>query len=275
MRAVVFSGWVPFTGKLEGVVPWMYLDILGLITVAIGNLADPIDAALGLPFVHPDGSPASRHDIAAEWRTLKTFDCGTRNGAANCPWRRSGKVCCAHQGHLAARAIAKLRLTPEGVSRVVLGKLAANHAALVQRFPDIEDWCGDAQFFVHSMAWACGSGFRFPRLEAALRAQDFAEALAHCHIDESGPDRINGTADDNWGLKPRNAANKALLANAVKVQGYHLDPDVLLFEIPGGPLVTPPANHVPPRQDVSLLWEENTGSGGILHVMPDWPSYRE
>lgn len=274
-RAAVVAGFVPITGGWEGVVPRMYLDILGLVTCAIGNMVDPIDAAIGLPFVRPDGTPASREEIAAEWRLLKTYDCKTRSGAAKCPWRGSSKLCAAHRGHLAAKTVTKLTLTPEGVSRVVLGKFAQNDAELALRFPDYPDWCADLQMFVHSMAWACGAGFRFPKLAMALNALDLEEALRECHIDESGPDRINGTADDNWGLKPRNVGNKQMIANAALVQSAHLDPDVLLFPVPGAPLVAPPLDHVPPRQSVADLWEENTGSGGIIHVMPEWPSYRD
>ncbi len=272
MRQAVISGWVSYSGKLEGVVPWAYLDYLGLVTVAIGNLIDPMAAALALPFVRLlDGEPATREEIAAEWATLKAGDCQHRTGG--CGWKGTGKVCFAHQGHLAAKGATKLRLTAGGVSRVVLGKLAQNDADLARRFPDYPDWNADAQFFANSISWACGAGFRFPQLEAALRAQDFVEALKHCHIDESGPDHIQGNADDNWGLKPRNVANKIMLANAAKVQGFHLDPDVLLYEVPDAPLVVPPAEHRQPRQSSADLWEENTGSGGVVHAMPPFPHY--
>jgi hypothetical protein len=258
---------VLFTGHLEGVVPWLYLDILGLLTIAIGNLVDPMQYALSLPFVRPDGAPASREEIAAEWTLLKAMDCDTRNGASRCPWKGTSNVCLAHRGHLAAKAFATLRLTPEGVEQVVLAKLAQIDRALAARFSDFPEWPVDGQFFGHSISWACGPGFRFPALAAALLEQDFAEALKHCHIDESGPDHINGTADDNWGLKPRNVANKIMLANAAKVQGYQLDPEVMLYDVAGaphvGPTTEPPATHVAPRQ--SPLSEEETGSGGIIH----------
>ncbi len=276
MRAVVLANWVNFSGRLEGVVPWMYIDILGLVTTAIGNLIDPMGAALALPWLRLDGTPASAAEVEAEWRMIDAADCKLRSGAANCGWKGTGKVCFAHRGHKAAEQVAKLRLSPEGVSRVVLGKLMANEKELRKRFGDVyDDWNADALMFVHSISWACGAGFRFPLLAQALKDQDYVEALKHCHIDESGPDRINGTADDNWGLKPRNVANKAMLANAAKVQGFHLDPDALLYQVPGGTLVAPPATHVQVRQSTADLWEENTGSGGIVHPDIDWPSYRD
>ena len=51
MKQSVRDAFVDFTAALEGVVPWMYLDVKGLVTVAIGNLIDPVAAALSLPFV--------------------------------------------------------------------------------------------------------------------------------------------------------------------------------------------------------------------------------
>lgn len=63
---------------LEGVVKYMYLDIKGLVTIGVGNLIDPINAALNLPFRYKNkpgvtnaGQSASRADIEAEWKLIK------------------------------------------------------------------------------------------------------------------------------------------------------------------------------------------------------------
>lgn len=200
-----------FSGKLEGVVPWLYADILGLVTVAIGNLVDPIEYALALPFVEPDGAPASRERIAAAWHAVK------RDPLA------------AKHGHRYAAGLSTIRLTPDGVASVVVAKLRQNEAHLVKRFPEFPEWPTDAQLATHSMAWACGPAFRFPALEEALRWRDFSAAARHCHINTDGPDKIPGTADDNWGVVPRNAANKTMYANAARVMLEKLDPDALFY----------------------------------------------
>src|SRR4029453_7562541 len=58
------DGFLAFSRPLEGRVPWMYLDIKGLVTTGVGNLIDPVGLASKLPFVHKgDGSPASEVDI--------------------------------------------------------------------------------------------------------------------------------------------------------------------------------------------------------------------
>lgn len=203
MRSSVRSAFIPFTSRLEGVVPWMYLDVKGLVTVAIGNLIDPSGYALSLPFVRSDGSAATQREIAAEWLLIKTT---TR---------------LAEQGHLAAKSLARLRLTPAGVERVVLDKLASVEGQLVKRFPAFAEWPADAQLATFSMAWACGAGFRFPKMAAALQAQDFVGAARECHMNETG----------NPGLKPRNLANKAMYLNASKAAC----PETLYY--PGSPTV--------------------------------------
>lgn len=192
------------TEELEGCVPTMYLDVLGLVTVAIGNLVDPMPSALGLPFiVAKTGKPATRAEIEAEWRAVKaTWICAPNVDAKACPDR---KRCGAHGGWRVVAPICKLRLTDEGVQRVVFAKLDANDALLTARFPRFQSWPWQAQLATHSMAWACGAHFRFPRLAAALQADDFALAAKECHIAETH----GGT------IVERNRRNKALYRAAV------------------------------------------------------------
>lgn len=237
MRASVRRAFVPFTVALEGAVRWMYLDILGLVTTAIGNLVDPVGLVVGVPFVRRDGTPATAAEIVAEWQRVKVQSCiaAKEFTGKECGWRgHRDRACLAHLGHRAAELVTVLRLTPAGVDQVVYRKLDEHDAALVARWPDMLNWPADAQLAVHSMAWACGSGFHsgrrgFPRLAAALDARDFERATMECHIDETGADRIKGTFDDNRGLVERNAANKILFRNAAIIQGAHLDYDELHY----------------------------------------------
>ncbi len=195
MRDIVRSSFVEFSSALEGVVTWMYQDIKGLVTVAIGNLIDPVEYATALPFVWKvSQGEASKGDIASEWQRVK----------------KDGSL--ARLGYRAAEHITSLRLTPAGISLVVSRKLESNDRALRARFEEIDSWPACAQLATHSMAWACGPAFQFPRLEAALRAQDWATAAIECKMRETG----------NPGLAPRNVANKILYMNASRI-----DPDAL------------------------------------------------
>jgi GH24 family phage-related lysozyme (muramidase) len=187
---------------MEGVVPWMYLDVKGLVTVAIGNLIDPIQYALPLPFRRPDGAFGARDEIAAEWLRVK-------NHPSLAKW-----------GHRAAEQVTSLRLDDEGVQLVVSRKLAQNADHLRRRFREWDEWPACAQLATLSMAWACGPAFQFPMLAAVLNAQDFAEAARQCHINEAG----------NPGIVPRNIRNKILYRNAARVRDFKLDPDYLNWE---------------------------------------------
>ncbi len=206
MRQSVRDAFVSFTEKFEGSVPTMYVDIKGLITVAIGNLIDPIGAALDLPFMRADGSLASRAEIGQEWRLMKT------------------SPGLSHLGWTAAAKIAKLHLSPEGISQLVAKKLAANEHYLVEmkdEFPDFSTWPSDAQLAVLSMAWACGPAFppRFPKFTAAMHRRDFAAAALQSHMEDS----------HNAGLIPRNRADIVLLNNAAAVEASGADPEVLRY----------------------------------------------
>lgn len=200
---VVRTSFVRFSTPLEGCVSHLYLDVKGLVTCAIGVLVDPIELALALPWVRADGGRATRAEVAAEWHTIK------------------GRPELARQGHRAAAALCQLHLTAEGVELVTLDKLDAMVRALARRFAEMGEWPAPAQLAVVSLAWACGAGFRFPRLEAALRAWDFATAADECAMNATG----------NPGLLPRNRANRRLLLEAADAIAQERSPDVLLFSV--------------------------------------------
>lgn len=203
MRDSVRAAFVDFSARFEGVVPWLYVDVKGLVTVGIGNLVDPIQMAMPLPFVRPDGSPADRAEIAAEWLRVKNYP-------------NAAKL-----GHRAVEHVAQLRLTTGGVHDLVAGKLAQFDAQLTRRFRDFQAWPADAQLATLSMAWACGAAFNFPRLVVALVGGDFSAATKLCHIDETG----------NHGLRPRNVANATLYRNAATVLAGGLDPETLHWPV--------------------------------------------
>lgn len=263
MRAVVRDRWVEFTEPMEGGTNYPYADILQLITTGYGNMIDPVSMAMTLPWMI-DGRPARADEIAAAW------------------WRVKNDPLCARKGHLYAKTLTNIRLSPEAVQQLVFRKLESNDAVLAARFSNMPDWPACAQMAVHSLAWACGASFHFPKLAAALLAEDYEAAAVHCQINE-----WNGTKH-NVGLIPRNVANRILFYNAARVQGFHLDPDTLdwthLIAVTNAPTQPelPPAEdptplpmvitEIPPPNAASSptlcprpLPEEATGSGGILH----------
>ncbi len=208
MRQVVIDKWIDFTEPLEGGVAVLYNDIRGLTTTAYGNLVNSPGAVAGLPFVHPDGTPAAPADIIAAWHTVH-----------NDPQ-------CAIRGWTYAAKLTPLRLTRAGMSELALDKLAQNDAILAKRLAHWAQMPACAQMAVHSLAWACGANAFFPRLFSALDVHDYDAAVVEIHMNEwtKGP---NGEDIKNHGLVPRNVANKILMRNASRVEAYRLDPDLL------------------------------------------------
>lgn len=201
MKQSVRDAFVWFTSPLEGVVHFMYLDVKGLVTTAIGILIDPSAVALTLPWFRPDGIPASQAEIAKEWIYVKS--------------RQDLKL----QGGMAYGRITKLRLTDNGIKNTVNRKLDSMDSTLNNRFPNYDEWPADAQLATLSVAWACGPMFNFPKLAAALRECDFATAAIECKISEVG----------NPGIKPRNKANKLLYQNAAYVWDNAVDTEPLYY----------------------------------------------
>ena len=189
--------------KFEGYVPNMYLDVKGLVTTGMGNLIDSVAAAQALPWYKPDGSRASDAEVGAEWSLVK----GMQN-LKNIGGGTFGKY-------------TTLRLHDDGIQQLINGKLDQNEAMLVKRFPGYTSWPADAQLALHSMAWAMGAGFNFPKFQAAVNGlvPDFRTAAVESHMNDVG----------NPGLVPRNAANVVLFNNAADVIDKGLPHDVLVW----------------------------------------------
>lgn len=243
MKSECNDGFWPLTEDCEGKVYCLYLDVLGLVTTAIGNLCHDVHVAMAMPFFRADGVLARPDEIRAEHAKVASMFCGMKGAeqratatqqAKSCPWRIIGSVCLAHQGWRAAMSATSLRLTDDGVKQIVMAKMRENNADLLRQYPAFESWPWQAQLATHSMAWACGSGFGgshpggYPKLAALLRAGEFAAAADECHINEAG----------NPGVIRRNAKNKALYREAAAV----------------------------PRES-SPSPEEVTGSGDVVHVL--------
>jgi GH24 family phage-related lysozyme (muramidase) len=191
MRPDVLRVWHAFSSPMEGEVNHFYADVKGLITIGVGNLVDPVAAAVHLPMRRQDGTLASRDEIIADWARVKN-DPDT-----------------ARLGHRRAAQLTRLHIDRADLEALVETKLRSNDAILANRFKQWEEWPADAQLATHSMAWACGPYFprSWPLLSAALDAQDWQAASNNCRMDEKG----------NPGLKPRNLVNRMLYRNAAIV----------------------------------------------------------
>lgn len=203
-----------FSTKFEGDIPWMYLDIKGLVTVGVGNLIDssdnklidPVSPALAVPFEY-DGQPGSKAtsvDIRAAWNTVKARNDLKTRGAS------------------AFKSLTNLRITSTSTQVLVNQKLLDNEIFLKRNyFSQFDSWPADAQLGVLSMAWAMGAGFpaKYPKFTTACQSEDWDTAATQCDISTVG----------NPGVKPRNDANRILFSNAARVRQLGYQPEVLYY----------------------------------------------
>jgi hypothetical protein len=218
MRDVVSTVWAEFNRPLEGRVHFMYLDVKGLVSTAVGILIDashtplaaPSDAereashvmARRLNWLTPDGELADDQAIDDEWDLVKT------------------RMDLAPAGGGRFEAVTTLRITDDEVDRVVVDKLTEMESFLLRRadFVGYPDWPADAQLGLLSMSWGMGPAFQFPKFQALAASGDFRGAADECRFNPE-----IGT------IVRRNDRDQQLFRNAATVQENGLDPDVLVW----------------------------------------------
>lgn len=194
MRSIVRTAFVPRTVPLEGRCTWMYLDVLGYVTTAIGLLIDTVEEARRLTWLRPDGTCATRAEVESEWRYVKSRTDLAKKGG----------------GHF--KKVTQLRLSDAEVDRLTYAKLDQMWGELKKWLPDLEDWNADAQLAILSMSWGLGPRFdlkrtktgalMWPKFVAAAKARDFVTCAAECKMQGEGT------------IEKRNAMNKALFLAA-------------------------------------------------------------
>jgi len=216
IRQSVLDGWLDFTAGFEGeAVPHMYVDVIGLVTVAYGNLIDgsqnpnnkaPWTPALALPWRWPDGGLASTDQIREDWQRLKASEKELR--------RRS----------LAVQAkFTTVRLSREACEALVFETLNVMAIELQRRhFPGFAAYPADAQVGILSLAWAAGSDWprKFPKCKAAILERDWKVAAQEGQLSSTAADGVT----PNPGVIPRNRAQRLCFANAYGVEFAGTDP---------------------------------------------------
>jgi hypothetical protein len=201
-----------FTEPLEGRVPYLYVDIKGLVTCGVGNLVDPINEALKLPWKLGNGD-ALPSEIRADWEALKAEDHRRIND------KDPKTVPLRQLHHKFAAPYTRVRLTDADINTLVISKLLANEAFMRKALYRWDEFPADAQLACCSMAWALGPGFpaTFKNFAKAVNDLDWLAAKASCKI----------KSENNPGVVPRNRANELCLDNATTVAENGSDPAVL------------------------------------------------
>lgn len=157
----VLADWGAWSARLEGRKNFLYLDSIGLPTTGIGCLCKPMSVSLVLPWLRPDGSPASPAEIAADFR----------------------RVCACPPDMLAEhyRSPTGLHLSDDAIDALAAHRLQANADVLVRYFHDLASYPAPVQRALYSIAWACGAGFppSWPHLTACVLRRDWRAAAAN------------------------------------------------------------------------------------------------
>ncbi len=209
MRDSVAAAFFGVNEPWEGWVPSPYPDQIGLVTVGLGNLVDPLPLFLAVDFERIGGGLANKTEKTYEFNRVKALKVPA--GASR--WRFAAKGATLHLPRAAGEFLVRAKLAG---NEVHLRKLLANWDAMP----------ADAQMFASSWAWAVGPGSRYPRMLAAMRAGDYLAAAAECTIN---PDRET--------VHLRNIANRTMLRNAAYVVGEGMCLDALHYPRDLDPLV--------------------------------------
>jgi GH24 family phage-related lysozyme (muramidase) len=223
MYPSVQAAWLKFNDRLEGHLPFMYLDILGYVTCGMGNLVDPLPMALSLPWLNADGSAADEAIITAAWHAVDACRSDPKG-------KRQTSGLATKYGQ-AFGGVTTIRLNEDGIQALIDSQVAANELELRKHFTAYDTMPADGQMAINSMAWAMGAGFpsTFKTFTAAVNAGDWDTAIANADFRGAG-------------VATRIAANKVMLANARDVAAGGLDASVLHYPAAGvtsdgGPIV--------------------------------------
>lgn len=190
MKQAVSDIFPTFTSRFEGRIPYMYLDVKGLVTIGLGCLIDPESLARSLPFVGKNTNKRVPVEvISCEWHNVKS------------------DVSLARRGHTAAARVTTLKLDEDAIDDLARTRLRGAEDYLKKTFHDFEDWPAPAQLATLSMAWAMGAGFTrvFTSWTKAALLHNWELCAKQCLMRTTG----------NPGLVPRNKANVALFLAAV------------------------------------------------------------
>lgn len=180
---------VPSCKRWEAVVPYMYLDEKGLVTVGVGNLLKTEAAALVLPFQNrAAGRLATPGEIRARYQAVKAMNPAMK-------WTRYRLTS------------PEIELDPEEIDKLLLKRIEEFLAGLRRRYQGFDDFPFSAQEGCLDMVFTMGLGIEagppkerkgmagFPTFNGALRSKppNWILASNECHRADARAERNQWT----------------------------------------------------------------------------------
>lgn len=231
MRQSVGTGFVQITKDHEGIVPWLYLDVKGLVTTAVGNLVErtsrdvlnadgsptfatrgvPTDNLFDQPWLNASGNLASRGEIQAAFDAVKARQDLAHLGGGNQAFANLTSI------RLGPPGTRVNEVTPQ-IQAFVEHTLTDFEHTMKRGVPNFDDLNADAQFVMFEHSWAVGPNLEgWPKLRAALTASppDYRTAMLEDH-------QVGVT-------EQRRKMTQDLWQNAIDAQDRGEDPDRLFY----------------------------------------------
>jgi hypothetical protein len=217
MRSTVEAIWLAYSEDLEGRCTWLYCDVRGLVTTAIGNLVDTPERALALPWIMPSGELAHESQVRLDWSAVKNY--GKRIIASNLSMGTA----------VMQKRMTIVRLGQKSIDQLVMRQLRANAAYLRKLLSNWDTAPSDAQLATLSLAWAVGAGLDQvrPRFVQAFLAEDWLVAASEALL----------SVKNNAGVAARNVKQTLCFENAALVKTRGEDPALLYW--PGSAKLSP------------------------------------
>ena len=192
---------IPELLKWEGATTWIYRDVVGYATVAVGNLLHDADDACALPFFNvTEGRAATTEEIRREFVRVMSCQRGQRASA-----------------YRATKLTPRIELSDGYVAILVRQRLEKEFLPGLRKMcPGFDAFPEPAQACLVDLAYNLGIGrpatadhkatglTAFGDLRAACNRGDWETAARECHVSTSRPERNAWRAE-----RLRAAANNA------------------------------------------------------------------
>lgn len=162
--------------EAEGVVPCLYLDKDGFVTVGVGHLVDSPDEASALGFKKPDSDSTDEEDIHWEYYSVQEMTPGQL------------------PKYYLERTV--LRLSDDAISSLLDRDLEEEVTLLAKAIAGFEKFPESAREALLDMAFQCGVyglEHKFPRMMLAVGARDWNTCATECHRPDAQESRNAAT----------------------------------------------------------------------------------
>lgn len=149
--------------QYEGVVPHLYLDAKGYVTVAVGHLIQTVTDALKLRFID-----AATKKLATPEQIKKEFETISK--------QPKNRVASFYRPHT------RLILTPIRIGKLTNAHIAQFYKELKQIYPDFDRYPQEVRLALFDLIFNVGATnlrTAWPNFNKAIKAQDWQKAAAH------------------------------------------------------------------------------------------------